>query len=381
MSGIVLTALSLPPTDLPLRSLDIATRSRRLSLATYTLGSAAVLCSFAIGRLSFQESCVAAILLGTMATLLPAGDFGGPLRHAGQRLRSPEYALHYFWIIWVMAFIFSDCAAALRQACLADAGCLNRLDVPWFPPNFRWHMHGVDKLGMGVVPSYAPLRMHAIADENHRIGFVDRSDSQWAFFVKQIPLLSAVAVGFLALASSARKHSHGCLLAVYCLGGAVFLVVVHGVGGALFYAGFAALNYLLAKSTVTHPQLGTGAPWALALLFLLTSEWLAPRGFYDWTQWLPEPYGELLQHGVYRGMAPRWWVYAGPSLLRMLSFSQDFRRAVQESEQPSTPREQQPRSNRLLRGTCRYQADTALRCGVRGAGATESMSQYMLQRI
>eukprot|EP01048_Picozoa_sp_COSAG05_P021063 COSAG05_NODE_3764_length_1851_cov_1.150685_1_plen_564_part_00 len=351
MAGIVLTALSLPATDLPPRSLDIETLGRRCSLTFYTLGSAVTLCGFTLGQLSLQGSCVAAILLGTAATLLAGGNFGGPLRHAGHRLRTPEFALHYFWILWVMSYIFSDCAAHLRRVCLADAGCLRRLDAPWLPSYARWYMRGVDELGMGFVPSYAPLHMHMTADDDFRVGFVDRSDVQWAFFAKQIPLLSAAALGFLALASVARKRSHSCLLSVYCLGGVAFLVIVHGVAGALFYAAFAAVNYARAKSTAAHPRLGAAAPWVLALLFLSASEWLAPRGLYDWTHWLPAPYGETLQRGVYNGMAPRWWVYAGPSLLRMLSFSQDFRQAVQQSQQPTTPREQQPRNNSFLRAT------------------------------
>jgi len=35
-------------------------------------------------------------------------------------------------------------------------------------------------------------------------------------------------------------------------------------------------------------------------------------------------------------MAPRWWIYAGVSLLRMLSFSFDYRWAIRGTHSPQT---------------------------------------------
>ncbi len=35
-------------------------------------------------------------------------------------------------------------------------------------------------------------------------------------------------------------------------------------------------------------------------------------------------------------MAPRWWIYAGVSLLRMLSFSFDYRWAIRGTPSPQT---------------------------------------------
>ena len=74
---------------------------RALSLTLYATLSPVLVAAAASDRLSFRDSAAVAITLGTMCTLLSRGSFGGPGALAGRRLRSPEFCLQYFWILWV----------------------------------------------------------------------------------------------------------------------------------------------------------------------------------------------------------------------------------------------------------------------------------------
>ena len=305
MAGIVCTALSLPSpgsaADLWLPPSD--DRWRCASLTLYCAGTAVILGAVALGSLSFAESAAAAISLGTVCTLCARGSFGGPASMAGQRLRSPEFLLQYLWIIWVMAFIFSDTAATLRAGCSGQPNCVDRLTS-----GSEWLLHSFG------------------------LQFVDRSDAQWSFFRAQLPLLSGVAAAFLSLSAAlravrSRPDATSPTLALYCIAGVGFLVIVHGSGGALFFALAATVNYLLALACASSPR-GWLVPWAFALGFMCTGEWYGSE-LYKWRVWLPEPYGGLLDD-AWGGMAPRWWVYAGVSLLRMIAFSFDYRWAVQQ---------------------------------------------------
>ena len=177
MAGIVCTALSLSAATAdagPSRAADLwALRladapARAASAAIYAAGTAAILGATAAGRLTFGQSAAAAISLGTLCTLCAQGSFGGPPAMAGRRLRSPEFLLQYFWILWVMTFIFSDTATTLREGCAAHPECAGRLSG------------GSDWL-------YTSLGLR----------FVDRSDAQWSFFREQLPLLSGVAAMML----------------------------------------------------------------------------------------------------------------------------------------------------------------------------------------
>lgn len=303
MAGIVCTALSLSAsgTDTgPRRAADLwALRpadepARAASLGIYGAGTAAILGATAAARLSFAQSAAAAISLSTLCTLCAQGSFGGPPTMAGRRLRSPEFLLQYFWILWVIGFIFSDTATTLREGCAAHPECAGRLSD-----------------GSGWLYSSLGLR------------FVDRSDAQWSFFREQMPLLSGVATAFLTLSAALRalRPSTGGgvspSLALYIGAGAAFLIIVHGTGGALFFVLAATLNYYLAMVSAASPH-GWLAPWSFALAFMCLSEWYGSE-VYKWSAWLPSPYGETLDD-VWGGMAPRWWVYAGVSLLRMIAF-------------------------------------------------------------
>ena len=303
MAGIVCTALSYPsagPAATKLWVLPTADRWRLFSLVLYCVGTGATLGAVFLGWLSFAHSAGVAICLGTLCTLCAKGSFGGASRMAGKRLRAPEFLLQYFWILWVMAFIFSDTAASVRLGCSKHRNCAGRLSK-----------------GSGL------LRVAFGLD------FVDRSDDQWSFFREQLPLLCGVAAVFLALSASLRSvRARGSAMpsfGLYCLAGAVFLVVVHGSGGALFFALAAATNYMLARWSAAFP-LGWVVPWVFAVGFMCTGEWYGNE-VYKWKIWLPEPYGAQLD-SLWGGMAPRWWVYAGVSLLRMIAFSFDYRWAT-----------------------------------------------------
>lgn len=304
MAGIVCTALSLPSVRFAAGNLwEFPTTDcwRSISLTLYCSGTAITLVAVSMGLLSFGESAAVAICLGTLCTLCARGSFGGPSHMTGKRLRSPEFLLQYFWILWVMAFVFSNTATNLRSACSRQRSCAERLSS-----------------GSGLLRTVFGLH------------FVDQSDPQWSFFREQLPLLCGVAAAFVSLGAGARALRRTAdnvtlSLAFYCAAGVVFIVVVHGFGGALFYSLVAALNYALARWFATSP-VGWAVPWAFALGFMCTGEWYGNE-LYKWKLWLPEPYGTQLD-GLWGGMAPRWWVYAGVSLLRMVAFSFDYRWAT-----------------------------------------------------
>ncbi len=304
MAGIVCTALSLPSAGTAATSLWVlpADRWRLFSLALYCAGTAMTLGAVSLGWLSFAHSAGVAICLGTLCTLCAKGSFGGASGMVGQRLRAPEFLLQYFWILWVMAFVFSNTAASLRAGCSKHRNCTERLS-------------GGSKLIRGAFDFH----------------FVDRSDAQWSFFRDQLPLLCAVATAFVALSAGLRavRRMPGNIapsMGFYCASGVVFIVVVHGSGGSLFFILAAALNYSLARWSAASP-LGWVVPWTFAVSFMCIGEWYGNE-LFKWQLWLPEPFGMQLDT-LWVGMAPRWWVYAGVSLLRMIAFSFDYRWATQ----------------------------------------------------
>ncbi len=304
MAGIVCTALSLPSAGAAATSLWVlpVDRWRLFSLALYCAGTTVTLGAVSLGSLSVAHSAGVAICLGTLCTLCAKGSFGGPSGMVGQRLRAPEFLLQYFWILWVMAFVFSDTASSLRIGCSKNRNCTARLSG-----------------GSNLIRSAFDFR------------FVDRSDAQWSFFREQLPLLCAVAVVFLALSAGLRSmrrmpRNTAPSMGLYCVAGVAFILVVHGSGGALFLIIAAALNYLFARWSAASP-LGWVVPWTFAVSFMCIGEWYGNE-LYKWEVWLPEPFGTQLDT-IWGGMAPRWWVYSGVSLLRMIAFSFDYRWATQ----------------------------------------------------
>jgi hypothetical protein len=251
MAGIVWTAVSMPSLARPAAAELLPLREPRW--ACVAVASSVIAGACFCGGLSHRESSAAFIALATANSLLSAGHFGGAPTLAGRRLRSPDFCLLYVKILWVVVWIFHEGGTAMRAACAADPRCRAQL-TPSANPLFSW-----------------------LAASG---GGVDLSDGQWSFFRQQLRLLGAAAAGFLLLSRAARLCGRIALLCVYCAAGMGFLLLVHGVGGALFFCAFAALNYgvALASSSwatgVTAPPVITPPRSGLCLFRLALSAFL-----------------------------------------------------------------------------------------------------------
>eukprot|EP01052_Picozoa_sp_SAG31_P020069 SAG31_NODE_1491_length_8133_cov_8.084267_9_plen_558_part_00 len=275
-----------------------------------------VMLAFASRIISFAGSAAAGIACGTVCSLLPAGQFGGPRKQSGSRVRQPEYQLHIFWIVWVMLYVCVHTSVKLSTTCAAIPSCQASL-----------------------VPAMQPIQVLLSIRGHSSIAMRDDSDLQWRFFRSHLPLLLPAALLFVGvrrlitylsgLVHGSKPSTAGTLLAYVILNLSV-LVALFGMKGAIAMVAIAAGNYVLCLR-MQQRQNTTAAvamTWIYGLLVLFVNEW-----------GVPEPLGTYFNEVVaivsssslasnvlphWDGLIPRWWVYWGPTMLRCVAFNHDW---------------------------------------------------------
>eukprot|EP01065_Artemidia_motanka_P035396 TRINITY_DN43311_c0_g1_i1.p1 TRINITY_DN43311_c0_g1~~TRINITY_DN43311_c0_g1_i1.p1 ORF type:complete len:558 (+),score=167.64 TRINITY_DN43311_c0_g1_i1:102-1775(+) len=151
--------------------------------------------------------------------------------------------------------------------------------------------------------------------------FMDLSDVQWRDFRKNIPVLAAAMLAFVAVTRTARAVGGGQLVRLwYCCGGVAATLYMHGAYGLTVVA-LAAAQFAAAK-VLARQRWGGAAFWAVSVAALhgvdRGSGWYGVFGsLHPSLAWMDG------MQGVYR-----WHVGWNLNQLRIISFAMDYREAL-----------------------------------------------------
>ncbi|TPX57862.1 hypothetical protein PhCBS80983_g03538 [Powellomyces hirtus] len=144
---------------------------------------------------------------------------------------------------------------------------------------------------------------------------VDNSDSQYASFRNNIPILTKVGIAYLVLSHVVQRYAPRFRPLFSLLFSCVFLGAIHGTS-LLKIVAIGAVNYAITK-TVGHKHIGVVLSWLWSVGILFLNSKYEGYRFGDL-------HSSLAWMDAIKGINMRWWITFNFSALRMISFSMDY---------------------------------------------------------